>query len=249
MAELLDRGAPGLFSIVERLAPSPGDHIWAYGRDETLGELRRTLPAGSVLHAHGSGFGVAIVEESALGHDGSVSLEDRIERLARDVSLFDQRGCLSPRMLFFNGSRHAFEHFGHLLAAALDVMEADCPRGTLDTAETADARRVADTTLMTGSLLQAGKGWVGLADDGAAALLPPPGRHLVMARTDSPLTWLASHGASITTVGVSVGDQTRVAIGEALPCARTSRLGSMQSPPFDGPVDQRTPAMGEVVGD
>ncbi len=254
MVELLERGAPGLFSIVEHLAPDSGDHVWAYGRDETLAELRQTLTLtpGCVLHAHGAGFGVAVVEDAALERAGSpvpdALAQQLAQQLALNVSLFDQRGCLSPRVLLFDGSRQAFERFGRLLASALDDMEADCPRGRLDRAEIADARRVADTTLMAGSLLTAGKGWVGLVDDGAGALLPPPGRHIVMARTDSPLTWLVSHCASITAVGVSVTDQTHAAIGDALPRARRSTLGSMQSPLFDGPVDGRTPAAGEVVG-
>ena len=253
MVELLERGAPGLFSIVEQLAPRAGDHVWAYGRDETLAELRRTLTPGCVLHAHGAGFGVAVLEEAALGRTGPPVSADALarqlaEHLALNVSLFDQRGCLSPRVLLFDGSRQAFERFGRLLASALDDMEADCPRGRLDRAERADARRVADTTLMAGSLLTAGRGWVALVDDGAGALLPPPGRHIVMVRTDSPLTWLTSHGASITAVGTSVTDRTHAAIGDALPWARRSTLGAMQSPPFDGPVDGRASRAGEVVG-
>ena len=261
MTELLDRAAPGLFSIVESLAPSPGDHVWAYGRDETLAELRQTLPTGTVLHAHGGGFGVAVVEQ-----ERRKPPEKLAEQLALDILLFDQRGCLSPRALLFDGSRRAFEQFGRLLAAALDDAESACPRGWQDKAEFADARRVADTTLMTGSLIPAGKGWVGLvtneneaeaeaaadaeaeAEPNVRAMLPPPGRHIVMARTGRPVTWLGSHSRSITAVGISAPDSTRSAIRQALPCARISSLGSMQSPPFDGPVDGRTPPKGEMIG-
>ena len=247
MTELLDRAAPGLFAIVERLAPGPADHVWAYGADETLAQLRESLPTGCVLHAHGTGFGVAVVENAS--DDDDMRDPDRLaEELALDMLLFDQRGCLSPRALLFGGPQRAFEHFGRRLAAALDDAEVACPRGWLESAEIADARRVADATRMTGSLIPAGKGWVGLVNEGAAALLPPAGRHIVMLRTDSPTRWLTSHRASLTAVGLSATDVTLEAIREALPNARFSPLGSMQSPPFDGPVDGRAPPSGEVIG-
>jgi hypothetical protein len=244
MAELLDRAAPGLFSIVEELSPRAGDHVWAYGRDETLTALRGSLPAGCVLHGHGAGFGVAVVDEETHG----TSVDELSEAVARDVSLFDQRGCLSPRVLLYMGSERAFKKLSRRLAAALDDAEATCPRGWLDASEISDARRVADTLLMGGSLVEAGKGWIGLVSEGGATMLPPPGRHLVMARTESPVRWIEEHRGAITTVGCSVSESTRASLAEALPLARLSEIGAMQSPPFDGPVDRRTQPAGEVVG-
>jgi hypothetical protein len=89
MAALLAEAAPGLFELTSELAPAPGDHVHAYGSDATLAELARTLPRGVVLHGHGSGFAAAVLERPFS--------DDVWDRLALDVALFDQRGCLSPR--------------------------------------------------------------------------------------------------------------------------------------------------------
>jgi len=63
LIEALHARDPQLFQLVQRVEPRPGDHVFAYGSDVTLEALRRELPEGSVLHAHGSGFGVVFVEE------------------------------------------------------------------------------------------------------------------------------------------------------------------------------------------
>src|SRR6188768_461847 len=93
MAELLLAGAPGSFQLVTELSPHSGDRLWAYGSDDTMAEVAATLPAGVALHAHGSGFGVAVLDEVP----PEAELGALLGRLAEDIALFDQRGCLSPR--------------------------------------------------------------------------------------------------------------------------------------------------------
>src|SRR4051812_35928675 len=46
---------PELFELATELTPQPGDHLWAYGADATLAEVRKSLPSGVWFHAHGSG--------------------------------------------------------------------------------------------------------------------------------------------------------------------------------------------------
>ena len=68
--------------------------IHVYGRDRTIREI--TEEAHVPVRGHGTGFGVARVDVT----------EDPVSfaaLLARDVTLFDQRGCLSPRIVFVIG--------------------------------------------------------------------------------------------------------------------------------------------------
>src|SRR5450432_2224576 len=98
MAELLLAGAPNCFQLVAELKPRAGDRLWAYGSDATLEEIAVTLPPGVAFHAHGSGFGVCVLD----GQAPESELNSLLDQLALDVILFDQRGCVSPRVMLVN---------------------------------------------------------------------------------------------------------------------------------------------------
>jgi hypothetical protein len=240
MAELLREASGGAFRVVEELAPSPGDHVWAYGSDETLALLRGELPAGVVYHAHGHGFGIAVV-------DAELELAAAARALADDVVPFDQRGCLSPRVAFVLGSAGATREFAGALARALAELGHDVPRGPLGPEETADVVRYRDTMLYAAEVLPAGKGQIGLDVVGTHVLIPPVGRNVHVVRTEELGAALGELSASIAAVGISGPEELHRQLATLLPKARISRLGLMQRPRFDGPVDLRTPAGGEVL--
>lgn len=238
MTDLLARAAPGLFRVVSRLEPAPGDHVWAYGSDETLATLRRELPAGSVLHAHGTGLGVVVLgpraraegEISALGH-----------AVAADVVPFDQRGCLSPRVVLVLGTEADTRRFGEVLAGALASFEERVPRGRLHPDESADAVRYRDTTCVAAELVAAGSGFVGIDVHRGALVVPPPGRHVHVVRVQDLAASARALNGLVTSAAVD-GDASLVsAITQAFPGARITSPGRMQRPPFDGPVDLRSP--------
>ena len=178
MAALLHEGSRGAFHLVDELAPNPGDHVWAYGSDETLRALRGELPAGVVLHAHGAGIGVAVVESPVAGPGRDGALASAARGLAEDVIAFDQRGCLSPRLCLFAGDADAARRFVELLVKRLARLEHDVPRGALSREELADQTRYRDSMLYAAELFPAGKGAVGLDVTGDALVLPPIGRNL-----------------------------------------------------------------------
>jgi acyl-CoA reductase-like NAD-dependent aldehyde dehydrogenase len=238
MAALLVEASRGAFRLTGELAPSPGDHVWAYGSTETLTALRGELPAGVVLHGHGSGFGVAVVQAS-----GS-ELRDAASALARDVTLFDQRGCLSPRIALVVAGEDDALTFARALAGALAKLHHDVPRGTLDVDEAADVTRYRDTMTYSGELLPAGKGVVGL-DLKGNVLLPPVGRNVHVARVQSVEPAFAALGAGVAAVGAS--EPLSALVERVLPEARRSELGKMQTPRLDGPVDRRPPPEGEIL--
>lgn len=244
-AQLLAEASGGAFGLVDQLAPLPGDHVWAYGSDATLRAVAGELPAGVVFHAYGSGLGAALIE---LTPGSSAGQLQRVAReLARDVSVFDQRGCLSPRVALVKGSDDAVLQLARALAAQLAKEEYHYPRGELAPEELAAAVRFRDTMLYSGELLPAGKGSVGVALRAEQLTIAPVGRHLqLMAVTDFQ-PWLAQLAPHLTALGVSGSAELEASLSRDFPRVRLTALGKMQRPPLDGPVDRRIPVQGRVL--
>jgi hypothetical protein len=241
MAALLADASPGLFDLVDELSPTSGDHVWAYGTDPTLEALRSTLPRGTVLHPHGAGLGIAVV-------DPSRNLARAASALACDTVLFDQKGCLSPRVaLLLTNHYPTARRFAATLAEDLDAMETEVPRGSITPAELADQVTFRGAMCYSSELWPAGKGWVSLDLDGHATVVPPPSRsiHLV---TGTGLTRLEpTLDPWIVGVGVFADESVWRAVHSRFSNARVSKLGKMQCPRFDGPVDRRPDPRGELL--
>ena len=233
MAALLCEAAPGLFELANELSPAPGDHVHAYGSDATLAELAATLPRGVVLHGHGAGFAVAVVEPPFAS--------DLWDRLALDVALFDQRGCLSPRVVL---SSAPSEGLAAGVARALSRFEAAVPRGILSAEEAADITRYRDTLAFAGELLPAGHGFVSASSE---LLVPPIGRNLHVVTHPDPLALLAPFAEKLTSIGVEGSRELVERARAAFPHCRITEVGRIQSPLFDGPVDRRTPKSGHAL--
>lgn len=248
MASLLRDAEPSLFRIVDELAPLPGDHIWAHGSDRTLEALRSVSVAGAVLHAYGTGIGIAAVQPSIESDQvASHELQAAAEALAQDVVPFDQRGCLSPRVAVVLGSAAAAREFASGLAQELARLEFVVPRGLLTVDEAADAVRYRDTMLYAADCLPAGKGCVGLDAEQARVLLPPPGRHVHVVSSTDLAGLLTPLVPVVTAVGCYGPHSLYEQLQSMLPDARCGELGQMQRPPFDGPVDRRPDPNGEIL--
>ncbi len=232
-ARLLAAALPGAFELVEELEPRSGDSVWAYGSDQTLSALRQKLPSGAVLHAGGPGYGVAVLD------DDHADLQ-AARALARDMLAFDQRGCLSPRVACFVGGLSRAHAFAAALAAELAHFAQQVPLGKLSQEEAAEATRFRDTLSYAGRLFPAGPSAVAVIDD--RLVLAPAGRHLALMVTRDPLVRLAPVASEVTALGLATAPALAQALRQALPKARASALGSMQSPAFDGPADLRTEA-------
>jgi hypothetical protein len=234
-AELLHEASQGAFELVEELSPRPGEQLWAYGSDATLQNVAARLPTGVLFHPHGHGFGVAVVDAQTLKRDPELA-----ERLAWDVVAFDQRGCLSPRVVIVAAPAAVTCAFAEQLHSALSRLAERIPRGELTDDEAAQARRFVDTMLYaTGTVFQGSSHALAVAQPGRRLLLPPTGRHLVLVadvNAATPLVGLAPH---VTQVGLACCPELAFELEQHLPHARRSKLGQMQAPPFDGPVDLR----------
>lgn len=228
VAELLHDASGGQFEIVSAIEPAPGDHVWAYGADETLAAIAATLPPGVVYHAHGFGYGAALI-------DAARCLDpDVAQRLALDAVLFDQRGCLSPRFAVVHASLDVTLAFARSLVAALDDWYARLPLGALDPAEIEARVRFRETMTYAGECcLSSPGGTVAVLHEPERFPLPPVGRNLLLLATSDWRRPLHASTAQLTQLGLA-------GTFAPLPAhVRTAPLGHMQRPPFDGPVDRR----------
>lgn len=228
--------AGGSISLVPAIAPAPGDEVHVYGRDETIEAIRVSLPAGVILHGHGAGFGVALAEDGA-------ALSMLREDVAAAVVPFDQRGCLSPRVLYVEGDADRAIAVAKVAAEGLAEAEARVPRGPLDAATQAEIARYVTTACALGEVIE-GPGYVvGVDVAPRRLLLPPAARVLHVMPVTRPLRLMFLPGDRVTAVGTTGGSATRaltLELHRRLPrCVRFLPLRQMQRPPLDGPVDLR----------
>jgi hypothetical protein len=221
-------------SLAEALAVAAIEEgeVHVYGRDETIALVREQVKPGVVVRGHGAGMGVALVSTAAASVPSA-------EAIAADVVAFDQRGCLSPRVVMVEGAEARALALAKTLSGALDAIGARIPRGALTDDERAQARRYSDSVAFGGEVFVGTQHLVGYLPTSAALLVPPTGRHVHVAQISSvddarvKLGDLARH-----VVAVGTDDLARFAPAVP-PHARTSLLGAMQRPPLDGPVDRR----------
>lgn len=232
----LGGAAPVSIALVDAIAARAGDELHAYGSDDALASIVRTSPAGVRFRGHGTGFGVAVIGDGA-------ELDAAAKALARDVVVFDQRGCLSPRLALVIGSPARAGRFASLLSAALAAAAASVPRGAVDPDTTAELATFVATMQAIGEVHAHDDHVVAVDPLPAEPILPPPARAVLVAPCADRAGWdrlLAPLGRWITCLGrAGVGP---IWLDDALrscPGARVVELGAMQRPRLDGPVDRR----------
>jgi acyl-CoA reductase-like NAD-dependent aldehyde dehydrogenase len=224
--------------LVSELVVAPGDAVHVYGRDETVRAIAASLPEGVTLRAHGAGLSIAVVE-------GEDDLEAAATGLARDVVAFDQRGCLSPRVALVGGGIDEAERLARALHAQLGRYDVSVPRGPLDPALQAALGQYTSLLEAIGRVLRGRGHAIGIDLAPVRLELAPEARvvHVASAAAHELGPLLRPLARWVTAVGLACpveapGPLGRAAI-ELLPAARIARLGELQRPPLDGPVDPR----------
>lgn len=219
--------ALGRTDYVERgleLAPAAHDEVHAYGRDETLARIAARLPQGCGLWRHGAGIGLVAAVDGR-GVD--------VEALADDVAVFDQRGCLSPRIVL--ARRHG-RALAEALATSLRRRLVALPLGEVHDTEREAALAYRRTLEAAGEAFGEVGALVGFVQGGSALFVPTAPRTVHVIESASLPPFLRSHARAFTCVA---GDDEEARA--LLPLARRANVGEMQRPPLDGPVDQREP--------
>ncbi len=205
--------------------------IHVYGRDATIADVRAHAREGVRVRGHGTGMGVAWVSRSA-------DLEAAAEALADDVVAFDQQGCLSPRLVLVEGDIARAELFGSAVHEALAAAERLVPRGLVPAEVRAESERWINTMAYVGAVCT-GETHAVAVTEGTAVAPSPTHRHVWISAASDVLAARALV-APLARAVVAFGTDRPEAAGEIAPAwARVSRLGAMQRPRLDGPVDNR----------
>lgn len=127
-------------AAVEAAAFAASETVIAYGSEASIEKIRGRVPSGVGFVGHGHRMSSAVVGREALEPG---SLHRLAERLAYDVSLFDQQGCVSPHVVYVErGGAISPEGFAERLAEAMAAFERAMPRGRLAVEETAAIQQV-----------------------------------------------------------------------------------------------------------
>ncbi len=250
-------------SIAEErdVAHVAADRVDVYGRDETIARVRAAARSGVEVRGHGPGLGVAFVAGGKQGNCDEREIAEAARAVAADVVPFDQRGCLSPRVVFALGTPAQGEAFALALHHGLESLGSRVPRGVLNPAERGESVRWRETLAFAGRVWAGANHFVGLAAPQAPLAVPPAGRHVLVVPAASEAearALLAPIARFVVSVGQSprmnvgrsprmnVGRSPRMNVGRSPGCsvapphARVALLGQMQHPPLDGPVDRRS---------
>ena len=127
---------PGGSSPLEGLALQRAEAVVAYGGNEAIRSLKTRTPVTARFIAYHHRLSVGLVGREAL----SAERAPRVARMAaRAVSMFDQRGCVSPHAIYVEeGGAVDPGEWAALLASAMADLEVELPGGDL-TADDASA--------------------------------------------------------------------------------------------------------------
>lgn len=120
---------PGGDRALERPLFAEADCVTATGSDETLDAIRASLPARVRFLGYGRRISFSYITQEALsGHE----VDGLVTRAARDVTAWNQLGCLSPHVIYVERDGHVSGvRFAELLARELARVEEREPRGEL----------------------------------------------------------------------------------------------------------------------
>ena len=227
LVEKTNDPAIALVDEIDVATVSEGE-IHVYGRDDTIADVRARARPNVLVRGHGSGMGVAYATDVT-----------QATLLAEDVVVFDQRGCLSPRIALVEGDDARALAFAEALHDALEAFDTSVPRGVVPGDERAAIGTYIATMTYASRMLVGKSHGVGVGPHGAPLLLPPPYRHVHVAPVKDvaeAASLLAPLSKGIAIVGAA-DDSLAKALGIRV---RTAPIGRMQRPPLDGPVDLRT---------
>ena len=249
--KLPSAGIPEVDAFVSRLPRALAQHVhvsrelpqaWLdgadaavlFGRTETIATLRAALPPGIPILAHGHKVSFAIVFDDPSFRS--------VNGAARDGSIFDQLGCLSPHAIFVreNGALTA-NAYAQRLARAMARFEVHTPRGALTISEANSIRTLREETAFRAAngeplalFASAGTAWTVIVDRTARLPLSPGNRVIFvkpLPRDFSAL--LAPHSAHLSTCGITPVNATNRDFAAAHGFTRICAIGRMQQPPPD----------------
>lgn len=207
--------------------------VLAYGSDRSIAAIRRLVPDTVRFLGHGHKLSFAcIAAEGATAETAS--------RLALDVAMYDQQGCVSPHMAFVErGGPLSPEGFAQAAAGGLAALQTRMPRGQLSLDEAAALRSARDEAEFTADACFFSPddlAWAVVHQEEPSFLPSPLNRLLRTYALDSLAEveeLVAPHAGFLQTVAFAGPEEKRLAVAEALGRLGASRIvpvGQAQEP-------------------
>jgi hypothetical protein len=213
------------------------DAVVVHGQDETVAAVRERVPVDRIFVGYGHRLSVA-----AIG--SGVDAETSARPLALDVALYDGRGCLSPAYILVEDRPSGrAEALARALAAELERLATELPRGSLEAGEEAWVHdRRARAAVRDGTKLfmpDSSTAWTVLLE--APESRPAPGTLRTVPVVPIPdsealAQWCEGLSPHVSSLGQGGWGPRASRLAEIVARAGGSRvcpLGRMQRPPID----------------
>jgi len=217
------------------------DRVVIYGGNETVRALRRRLPPTLPLVAYHHRVSVGMVARECLEGEGEA------RRLARDaaraVATFDQRGCVSPQVIWVEqGGAVAPDAWARLLAEGLEQLDASLPPGPVEEAVASEIQQLRGSAAMREAagwgdrVFGGGSGsWTVLFESDPAFAPSCLGRTVrvkVLETLETGPEVLSEVGDVLQSVALEAGPERRPAVAERLAREGVTRVTTFRDQPW-----------------
>lgn len=234
---------PGRRNDLTDQAVGAAGTVVVYGDDDAVAAVRDRTSVTTRFVAYHHRVSVGLVGREDLSHR---MVRETASELAGSVAFFDQRGCVSPQMVYVEeGGEVDPADFARQVAEAMATVQDHLPCGTLGAAEASalqQARGTAEILAATGTGVEVHHGsehsWTVILDGNAELTIECVGRTVrivpVEDVTDVPalLRPLSGH---LQTVGVTGCGDRLADLADALAEVGVTRIASFDRVPFPPP--------------
>jgi hypothetical protein len=235
---------PGGEEALEAVALRAADTVVVYGGREVEEQILRRIPPGKRLVVHGARLSLGLIGRPALARD---VVRRTAAEAAWATAVFDQQGCVSPHVFYVErGGDTPPERFAGLLAAELDRLEKELPRGRITAAEAArihQVRGAAEFRALGGQDVQlhAGPGTqYTVIYEANPEFAPSCLNRVVWVKPVDDLleavAYVSPYGSYLQTVGVAGAGPRLQALADRLAQAGASRITDLTRMPFPPPT-------------
>ena len=224
--------------------PTRAGALIVFGSDATIAHFRTLAQPGQVFIAHGHALSFGVIfddphAESAVG-------------AARDASVFDQQGCLSPHVFYVAGDARGY---AARLAQEMERWQERDPRGPVSLSEANAIRTLRDGTAFRAAqdepvALHASAGstaWTVVFDEAPGFARSPLNRCVFVRPLPADLpAELLSVRLHLSCVGIWPATLANARALAACGVSRICAIGQMQSPPWTWLQDGQ-PALAPLV--
>ncbi len=201
------------------------DAVVVFGNDATIAHFRSRVSAQQRFIGYGHKVSIGIIFD-----DPSC---DSAAAAARDASLFDQQGCLSPHVFFVRGDARGY---AARLAEEMAAFSKHTPRGELTISESASIRALRESIAFraqNGEACErfAGEDWTVIFDTAAGFPATPLNRTIFVKPLPTDLVGeLADVRPFLSACGIEPPTLENAETAVTLGFTRVCRVGAMQSP-------------------